>query len=139
MELGDVSQKPFMEIINLSRKYSHSKVKTRKTIRSNNATSGGVTRIELGNLLEKFKIDIICTISSQLDTLNIKRKLEDESLTIFCARCRKKHPAKYCTLNNVKVCAICAENHEIEIFPLLPGLQVIYKEESKPVEPIFQM
>jgi hypothetical protein len=37
-------------------------------------TFGGVTRIKLGNLLENFKIDILGTIGSQLDTLKIKKK-----------------------------------------------------------------
>ena len=68
--------------------------------------------MELGNLLENFKKDILGTISSQLDTLNIKLKLEGEALSIFCAKCRKKHPIKDCPLNNVKVCMIYAENHE---------------------------
>ena len=68
--------------------------------------------MELGNLLENFKMDILGTIGSQLDTLNIKRKLEDNALTSFFAKCRKKHPTKECPLNNVKICAISAENHE---------------------------
>ena len=55
MASGDVSQKQFMEIIELCRKCSHSKEKSGKSIRSNKATSGGVTRIELGNLLENLK------------------------------------------------------------------------------------
>jgi hypothetical protein len=38
------------------------------------STSGGVTKVELGNFLENFKIDLLGTIGSQLDTLKIKRK-----------------------------------------------------------------
>jgi hypothetical protein len=37
-------------------------------------TSGGVTRINLGNLLENFKTYILGMIGSQLDTLKIKKK-----------------------------------------------------------------
>jgi hypothetical protein len=60
-----------------------------------NQKHGGVTREELGNLLENFKTDILGNLSSKLDTLNIKRKQEEENaiLSIFCPRCRKKHPA----------------------------------------------
>ena len=65
--------------------------------------------------------------------------MENEALSIFCAKCRKKHPTKDCPLNNVKVCVTCAENHEIENRSSLQGLQAIYKEENEHVEPIFQM
>jgi hypothetical protein len=75
--------------------------------------------MELGNLLENFKTNILGTISSQLDTLKIKKKQEEEeaTLTIFCARCRKMHPLRECPLDNVKVCAICADNHDTKIAP----------------------
>jgi hypothetical protein len=61
-------------------------------------------RIELGNLLEKFKTDILHTISSQVDTMKIKRKQEEENvaLAIFCHRCRRKHPEKECPLKLLK-------------------------------------
>jgi hypothetical protein len=49
-------------------------------------TSEGVTRIELGNILENVKAYILNTISSQLDTMKIKTKQEEENvaLAIFC-------------------------------------------------------
>ena len=95
--------------------------------------------MELGNLLENFKTTILGTISSQLDTLNIKRKLEDEALSIFYAKCRKKHPTNDCPLNNVKICGICVENQDTENCPSLSRLQAIYKEENEPVESVFQV
>jgi len=36
----------------------------------------GVTGVEMGNLFENFKIDIIRTLSSQLDVFQAKKKLE---------------------------------------------------------------
>jgi len=56
-------------------------------------TSASVTRMELRNLLENFKIDILNTVSSQIDTMKIKKKQEEENvvLAIFCHRYRKKH------------------------------------------------
>jgi hypothetical protein len=37
-------------------------------------TSGGVTRAEVGNLLENFKTDILSTLTTQLDVLQAKQK-----------------------------------------------------------------
>jgi hypothetical protein len=37
-------------------------------------SSSGITRAEIGNLLENFKIDILSTIGSHLGTLKIKKK-----------------------------------------------------------------
>jgi hypothetical protein len=74
---GDVYQKPLADIVEYCKRYSRSQAKTGKSIRDPinkmaKPTSGGVMRIELGNLLEKFKTDILNTISSQLDTMKIK-------------------------------------------------------------------
>jgi hypothetical protein len=100
MASGDIYQKNFEAISELCRTYSRSKGKAAKSVRelvnknTKTSTSGGVTRVELGNLLENFKTDILGTIGSQLDTLKIKRKREEENpvLSIFCPKCRKRHP-----------------------------------------------
>ena len=55
IEAGDISQKPFDQIIELCRKYSRSKSKVGKGIRAIKLVRGSVTQIELGNLLENFK------------------------------------------------------------------------------------
>ena len=64
--------------------------------------------------------------------MNIKKKFEDEALTIFCSRCKKRHPLKNCPLNVVSLCGLCAEDHETDNCPSLPGLQAIYKGASEP-------
>ena len=64
--------------------------------------------------------------------MNIKKKFEDEALTIFCSRCKKRHPLKNCPLNVVSLCGFCAEDHETDNFPSLPRLQAIYKGASEP-------
>ena len=77
MGSGDISLLPFDDIGILCRKYSHSKAKHGKSVkdtRVNKLASGGVTRVELGNLLENFKTDILCTLSSQLGTIKVKRR-----------------------------------------------------------------
>ena len=67
-----------------------------------------------------------------MDTLNIKKKFEDEALTIFCSQCKKKHPIKKSPLNSISVCGVCAEDHTTEDYPSLPGLKSIYKGANKP-------
>jgi hypothetical protein len=140
MAAGDIYQKNFETICELCRTYSRSRGKAAKSVRESvnrntkTSTSGGVTRVELGNLLENFKTDLLGTIGSQLDTLKIKKKQEEENpvLSIFCSKCRKRHPLRECPLDNVSVCAICAENHKTEDCPSLPGLQAIFKGGEAP-------
>ena len=71
MASGDVSHKSFEDITELCRKYSRSRAKAGKSTRegpsriSRTAGTSGITRVELGNLLENFKTDILGTLSSQ--------------------------------------------------------------------------
>jgi hypothetical protein len=70
MALGDISHKPFAEICEMCKNYSRSRDKTGKNVwdpynRSLKPVSlGGITRAEIGNLLEKFNTDILNTIGS---------------------------------------------------------------------------
>jgi len=75
MGSGDISQLSSEDICTICRKYSGGKAKIGKGIRDtriSKSTLRGVTRVELGNLLENFKINILGTLSSQLDTITIK-------------------------------------------------------------------
>jgi hypothetical protein len=140
MAAGYIYQKNFETICELCRAYSRSRGKAAKSVRESinrntkTSTSGGVTRVELGNLLENFKTDLLGMIGSQLDTLKIRKKQEEENhvLSIFCSKCRKRHPLRECPLDNVSVCAICAEDHKTEDCPFLPGLQAIFKGGEAP-------
>jgi hypothetical protein len=99
MESGDISHKPFTEICEMCRNYSGSRAKTRKSVQdpySRNikaVSSSGITRVEIGNLLDNFKTYILSTIGSQLDTLKIKKKQQEENaaMSIFFTRYRRKH------------------------------------------------
>jgi hypothetical protein len=92
----------------------HPRGKGIRDTRINKLASRGVTRVELGNLLENFKTDTLSTLSSQLDTIKMKKKQDEENaiLTIFFSRCRKRHPLKECPLNIVIRCGFCIDNHE---------------------------
>ena len=80
-----------------------------KNIRGNVPSSRGVTRVELGNLLDNFETDILGAMGSQLDALQDKKihDEEREAMSIFCPRCRTKHPQRECPLNNISICHIC--------------------------------
>jgi hypothetical protein len=135
MESGDVSYKPFAKICEMSRNYSRRRAKTGKGVRdpysrnSKGVISYGITRMDIRNLSENFKTDILSTIGSQLDTLNINKKQEEENdvMCIFCLRCRRKHSLREFPLDNISVYGFCTEDHPTEKFPSLPGLLAIYK------------
>jgi hypothetical protein len=109
--------------------------------RNNNITSGGVMRDEVGNLLEKFKTDILSTLTTQLDVLQVKQeKVEaEQTLAIFFHRCRKKHGSRECLLDIVRVCAICTKDHDKKDFPSLLGLKVVFKEAEEEMKPLYLM
>ena len=121
MASRDVSQRSFKDIIELCRKYLRRKEKKRKGVRDTKSI-GSITRIELGNLLENFKKDILETISAQINLVNIKKKFEDEALSIFYSHCKTKLPIKNCPLNEINVCRVCTKNHETDDCPSLRGL-----------------
>jgi hypothetical protein len=59
----------------------------------NKIVGSGVTREKIRNMLEDFEIDILSSPSSQLDTLQMKKKREEieQSLAIFYLRCGMNH------------------------------------------------
>ena len=80
MGAGDVSKLSYDDVCDLCRRYSrvNSKVgggprdPSSKLVKS--VVGAGVTRAEMGNLFENFKIDILSTLSSQLDVFQAKKK-----------------------------------------------------------------
>jgi hypothetical protein len=70
MASGDISHKPFSEICEMCKNYSRSRAKIGKNVRDpynrnlKPVSSGGITRAEIGNLLENFNIYILITIGS---------------------------------------------------------------------------
>jgi hypothetical protein len=115
MESGDISHKPFAKICEMYKNYSRSRAKIGNNVRDpynrilKPISSGGITRAEIGNLLENFKIDILSTIGSQLDILKIKKKQDEEndSMRIYCPRCKRKHSSREGPLDNIFICGLC--------------------------------
>ena len=97
---------------------------------SRSVNTSGVTIMEIGNLLETFKTDILGTLTSQFDVLKTKKRQEEEdheTLHIFCPKSRKMHPLKECPLNTVVICALSTEKNPTENCPALPEIQALYK------------
>ena len=87
-----------------------------RSVRGNVPSSGGVTIVEIGNLLENFKADILGANSSQLDSLQEKKRRDEEQaiMSICCPRCRTKNPQRECPLNNIYVSHIYTEENPID-------------------------
>jgi hypothetical protein len=72
---GDISKESYEDIVDLckicSRGSTQNKPFTKDTTfsRVHKLVNGGATREEIGNLLERFKIEMINSFSSQMDTL----------------------------------------------------------------------
>ena len=83
---SDIHHKPFSQIGEIFRNYSSSRGKVGRNIqepynrnlKGDTPSTGGVTRMELGNLLENFKTDILGAMGSQLDVLQDKKTHEEE-------------------------------------------------------------
>jgi len=52
-----------------------------------------VTRAEIGSLLESFKKNLLSTLGTQVDVSKTKKKQkqEEQTISIFCPKCRKMH------------------------------------------------
>jgi hypothetical protein len=124
----------------------HGSTRTRSRIRapitrSRNIASGSVTQAEIGNLLENFKTDILGTLTTQLDVLQVKQKQAEEEhlLAIFFPRCRRKHGSRECPLDVVQNYAIFAQKHATEQCPSILGLKFIFKEEKEEIKLVYLM
>jgi len=144
MGKGDIYQENLADIINLCIRSSRGSTRVKpadhdRFVRDNKISTEGVTRIEIGNLLENFKTDILGTLTTQFDIMQAKQKqMEAErNLAIFCPRCRKKHSHKECLLDTVQTCAICTKDHLTENCPSLLGLKAVYKEVEEEPESMY--
>ena len=144
MGKGDIYQENFADIIDLCIRSSRGSTRVKpvehdRFVRDNKISTEGVTRVEIGNLLENFKTVILGTLTTQLDIMQAKQKQmeAEQNLVIFCPRCRKKHSHKEFPLDAVQTCAICTKDHLTKSYPSLPGLKAVYKEAEEEPESVY--
>ena len=114
---GDISKESFEKIVELCKRYSRGSSRNNRQEKwdklerdvfdiTQKSSNGGATRVEIVNLLENFKREMMSSISSEIDVLRAKKKQAVEYLTlgVFFPRCRRKHPLKECALEKVEVC-----------------------------------
>lgn len=83
---GDISKEYFDIICELCIQCSRGVARNKQGIRTFKALRGGMTKEEIGNLLDNLKSDILSTLSSQMDTLQAKQKhMESEKIWLFFA------------------------------------------------------
>jgi hypothetical protein len=146
MGAGDISHLPFPKIVELCKKYSRGKAKRGQgqrdiVTKETKSISNGVAKSELGNLFENFKTDIMNTFGSQIDTLKDKKKQEeqDQVLSIFCPKCRKKHALRDCPLDKIQVCGLCTDNHATDDCLKLKEFQATHIEEGQGMEYLYYL
>ena len=138
---GDISKDNFEGICDLFVQCSRGLARNRSGIRSVKGSSGGVTKVEVGNLLDNLKTDILSTLSTQMVTLQVKQKqLElDRTMAIFCPKCKKNHLEREFPLNSIEKCDICELNHVTSSFPSLSGLKVVFEGVGEDTEKLYLM
>lgn len=129
MGKGDIPKETFEDSCNLCIQFLRGIARNKLRICSTKGSGGGVTKAEIGNLLDNLRIGILSTLSTQMDTSQVKQKqLElDRTMAIFCSKCRKKHLERERPLNSIEECAICELNHATSSCPSLPGLKAIFQ------------
>jgi len=79
MGKGDIYQEDYDNIIPLCIRSSRGSIRFKPLgcdviTRDSKALGGSITRVEIGNLLEDFKTDILGTLTPQLDIIQAKQK-----------------------------------------------------------------
>ena len=111
---GDILKEDFDTIYDLCIQCSRGIARNKWGIRSTKVSGRGVTKAEIGNLLDSLRTDILSTfvwtdwhIASKIETNRIRKNYGH----IF-PTCRKKHPQRECSLNSRGVCNLWAEAHD---------------------------
>ena len=50
-------------------------------------------------------------------------------MSIFCSKCRNKHPLRDCPLDSIQLYGFCLETHPVEHCPTLQGMKASQKGE----------
>jgi hypothetical protein len=142
---GDISKESYDEIVNLCKRCSRGASRNRSNSRDTTfsrvqkSASGGEKRVEIGNLLEGFKNEMLSSFASQIDTLQIQKKQAkvEATLSIFCSKCRDKHPRREFPLDKNPICTICDKDHETQQCPSLRGIKVALQPTDEEVEAVY--
>jgi hypothetical protein len=108
--------------------YSRGNSKTGRSSRdatsrfTKSVAGAGVTKVEIGNMFENFKTDILSSLSSQLDVLQVKKKESSEKyLSIFCPNVQRSTLGRNAHWTTLKFVAF-AKN------PMPPRIILPYQE-----------
>ena len=125
MGIGDVFQLSYDDVCELCRRYSRGKFKTGNIIPSSQflkSTTGiWVIRDEIGDLFKILESDIIISLNSQINILQVGKNEEFEGE--FFHQCQNKHLTKDCTLDSLRICSICGLNHSMGSCSSLPRME----------------
>ena len=85
------------------------------------------------------KIDILHSLSMQMDTLQIKNKHEEanKELFLYCSTCMKKNNRNECPSDLINVCCICEENYLTNKCPYFLGFKATFRGEELNVESLY--
>ena len=138
---GDISKEDFDTIYKFFIQCLRGVARNKQGIQTLTTSNRGVTKVEIRNLLDNLRTDIMSTLSSQLDTLPEQHKQMEleKTMAIFCPQCKKRHPLKECPLNTVEACAICEQSHSTNSCPSLPGLKSVFEGENEEVDQLYFM
>ena len=108
MGRGDISHEKYEDICELCRIYSWVISRNSNSVqdtftRNSRLTSTRLTQVELGNLLDDFKTNILGSLASQIDTIQLKQKQanQEKELAFFCSKCKQNQPLIECPLNSI--------------------------------------
>ena len=92
---GDISKMSFEDICDICRNYSrsHRSIHENSSKFSTMGNASGISKREIGNLLEDLKTDLLNHMGKQIDTLYSRRKHEEaeKALVVYCPTCYKNH------------------------------------------------
>jgi hypothetical protein len=134
-------RRSFEDICKLCIQCSRGLARNNKGSVQQKGSGGGVTKEEIGNLLDNLRTDILSTLSAQDGHLASKTKAAriGQDYGVFCPKCRKKHPERECPLNSIEECAICELNHATSSCPSLPGLKAVFQGMGEDMEQLYLM
>ena len=75
----------------------------------------GISKHEIGNLLEDLKTDLLNHMGKKIDTLYSHKKHEEveKALVVYCPTCRKKHGLEDFSYNQTHVASLEEASYDL--------------------------